>query len=169
MKLKPNYVIIPLIALSVAVLGSLFTGNGMDWYGSVVVKPSLTPPDWVFPIAWTIIYICTALSAIIIWNKTEKHKRFLLIFRTKEMKPEYKWVLGLFIINAILNASWTLFFFNMHLLKTSLVEILILEATNIALLILTWKISKKASLLLVPYVIWVGFASYLTYEIVALN
>ena len=163
MKLKPNYLIIPLVTVFVALLGTFFTSSGMEWYNNALIRPALAPPKWAFPVAWTLIFVCTTISVMIIWNKTEKNKRFLWIFRTKEMKPEYQWIIGLFIINAILNVGWSLLFFKMHMLGASLAEMLFLEATNIALLILTWKISKKASVLLVPYALWVALATVLTY------
>jgi len=157
MKLKPNYFIIPLITIATALLGSLLTNIGMSWYDATLIRPELTPPKIAFPIAWTTIFILTALSALIFWNKSGKKVK---------MK---KWISIIFLINAILNILWTFLFFYSQAIEAALVEMIFLEATVLTLIFLIWKISKTAACLLLPYFIWVGFATYLTYEIVRLN
>ncbi len=156
MKLKTNYLVIPLVTILVALLGSFFTSQGMDWYDATITRPELTPPKWLFPIAWNLIFLFTTISALIIWNKGKKDRNFKLI-------------IGLFIANAILNLLWSLLFFKLQLIFPALIEMVLLEITNIALLLLTWRVSKPASLLLLPYALWVGFATYLTYLIHLLN
>jgi len=169
MKFKTNYLVIPAITVVIALLGSHFTGLGMDWYDQTLTLPALTPPKWAFPLAWTIIYICTAISAIILWNKGQESKRILWFFRRENMSSSYWWIIGLFIANVVLNIAWTVIFFGLHQIFAASIEILILELSILALLYLTWSKSKSASLLLLPYAIWVGFASYLTWQILLLN
>lgn len=156
MKIKLNYFVIPLITIAVAALGSYFTQLGMPWYESSVIKPELTPPDIAFPIAWTTIYIATTISALIAWNKTKNGKHDGVIA-------------SIFLINAVLNAAWTLLFFTLHQMGLAFVEIIVLEATVLLLVLLTWEKSKIASLLLLPYLIWVGLASYLNLMLFLLN
>lgn len=155
MKFKPNYLIIPLVTIVTAFLGSTITRNGMDWYYYVLGRPTVIPPTWVFPLVWNIIFICTTISALIIWN----HRK----------NSYFWWIIGLFIANAILNIFWSFLFFNLHLLKASFFEMFFLEATIVALMIMTWKTSKIASYLLLPYLIWVAIATYFTYQIILLN
>lgn len=159
MKLKkilcPTLIII-LMVITVALVGSYFTSMGMTWYDTALIQPSATPPKWAFPVAWNIIFTLTTISAIIVWIKGKKAKHFAL-------------VIGLFILNAILNVVWSLLFFKLQLIFPAFIEMIFLEATLIALLILTWPISRLASFLLLPYTLWVGFATYLTYLIWALN
>lgn len=156
-KIKPNYFVIPLITVATATLGSVFTNAGMAWYDTALLMPSFTPPKIAFPIAWTVIFILTAMSALIFWNSRSKRPKARM------------WVTVLFLANAVLNVLWTFLFFYSRAITESLIEMIFLEATTLALIFLLWKISRTASLLLLPYFFWVGFATYLTYEIVSLN
>lgn len=157
MKFKPYWSLIPLSTVLVAGLGSYFSANGMDWYDTVLITPEgLTPDKWVFPVAWNLIFIATTLSALLIWNKSKRDARF-------------KWIMGLFGANAVLNVAWNALFFGMREIQIAFIEMLFLEASILALLILNWKISKTASALLLPYLAWVGFASFLTYQILLFN
>ncbi len=154
-KLKINYFVIPLSVLAVAVLGGLATARGMDWYDSIK-QPSVTPPGFVFSIAWTIIFILTAISVLIYWNRAYRNLRFVF-------------VITLFLLNGLLNVLWSYLFFNLHLVGAAIVEMIFLEITILALIILTRHNSRTASILLYPYAFWVIFATYLAYQILLLN
>jgi len=167
MKIKKHYFVIPLVVILVGVVGGLLTKMGMDWYLMEVVKPEITPPGWVISVAWNIIFILTAVSAIIFWNKAKEGKRFLLLFKRKS--PEFNFVIGLFIANAILNVGWSLLFFVLHYMKASVFEMMVLELTVILLIGLIWKTSKEAAVMLIPYALWVAFATYLAYNVSILN
>jgi tryptophan-rich sensory protein len=156
MKFKPNYLVIPMVTIAVALLGSFFTSNGMAWYNAEIIRPSLTPPKIAFPIAWNTIFVLTTISALMVWNKGKKDKSKKVIF-------------GLFILNAFLNVFWSLLFFQMRQIELAFIEMILLEATIIALMILIWKRSKIASALLIPYASWLILATYLTYNILILN
>lgn len=164
---KPNYVIIPLITIAVALLGSWFNTLGMQWYDTTLIRPDLTPPKYAFPIAWNIIFICATISALMVWNKPQFEERYLVIFKRKT--HDFNLIIGLFIANAVLNALWSLLFFTFNLIGAALIEMFFLEATIFILMWLIWRHSKIASLLLLPYLLWVGFATYLTYLIYTLN
>ena len=155
MKLKLNYLIIPLTTIITAALGSYFTGLGMPWYETSLQLPSFNPPNWIFPIAWTTIFILATISVLIIWNKSKRDSMFW-------------WLITLFILNATLNALWCLLFFTLHDIQGALIEMILLEGTTIGIMVLAWKRSKLSSLLLLPYLAWVGFATYLTYTILSL-
>ena len=153
MKLKANYVVIPLIVILTALLGSYFTNLGMDWYDTEAIKPSITPMGWIIGLVWNVIFVLAIASAIIFWNKLKKFSALIYLF----------------ILNAILNATWSFLFFTKQLVTVAFYEMIILELTTIAIIILGWKVSKTASLLLFPYVLWVGFATFLTYQFMQLN
>jgi len=153
--MKINYLVIPLIALATAVLGSYFTSQGMDWY-ETLSRPGFTPPGGIIGTVWTVIYILSAISALLFWNKSPRGKRFV-------------WVGALFLINAVFNFFWCYLFFTAHLIGTAIVEMLALEVTVLALMILLWPRSRLAALLLVPYAGWVIFATCLAYSIWVLN
>ena len=154
MKLKPNHIVIPSITVLVAIVGSWITQGGMEWYKTELIQPGFTPPDWAFPIAWNIIFILTTISVLIVWNKKSPRKNLIVT---------------LFGLNAFLNVLWSVLFFGDHLVFPAFVEMIFLELTLVALIPLIWKVSKAASLMLLPYLLWVGFATYLTHLINVLN
>lgn len=153
--LRANLVFI-LITVLTALVGSFFSTSGMPWYDTVLIRPDFTPPKWVFPIAWNTIFVCTTLSAIILWSKPLSTSR-------------RRWIFGLFALNAILNVLWSYLFFELHKIGPAFGEMILLEATVLALIILSWKHSKLASALLLPYLVWIAFATYLTSLIYQLN
>jgi benzodiazapine receptor len=154
---KPSYIIIPLITVLVSVIGSSFTSSGIGsgWYASIA-KPAWTPPGSVIGAVWTTIFILTTISAILVWRKAKRDSRFW-------------WIIGLFIANALLNIFWSFLFFGRAMIGPAVWEAALLDATVIALVILIWRTSRIASLLLVPYAAWVAFATYLTYSVWRLN
>jgi len=168
-KFKINYVIIPLVTVVVAVVGSFFSSSGMEWYKNELVKPQLTPPNWLFPIAWTTIFLLTMISAFIVWNSGQAEKRFLLVFKKKVEDTFLSLIMGLFIANAVLNVCWSLLFFTLRFTYAAFLEMMVLEATVLALIVLIYKRSKAASALLLPYAVWVAFATYLTSQVILLN
>jgi len=169
MKFKLNYIIIPLVTVVVAVIGGTFSSLGMTWYDTELIRPVLNPPKWIFPVAWNIIFVLTTISALITWNKRYIENRFLLVFKKKEIDVIFLFVVGLFIANAVFNVLWSLLFFTLHQISLALFEMVILEITTLLIMGLLWNRSKLASLLLLPYAVWVGFATYLTFQIVLLN
>lgn len=149
-KFDPRSLLFPFLVILVGVVGSTFTFNGMTWYNEVLIKPTaLTPPDWVFSVAWTIIFIGLAASGMIVWHKTKEPCNALFLF----------------IVNALLNVGWSYLFFQVHLIEVAFVEMILLEISIIALCWFSWKNSKWAGLLLLPYTLWVAFATVLTYTI----
>ena len=153
--MKLNYIVIPLIAAGVSAVGGSFTSSGMDWYRAINLPP-WTPPGSIIGVIWTVIYILTAASAIIVWN-------------TWPRPAAFRAIIALFAVNAFLNATWSFVFFARGMISAAFVHALALEATVIALLLLIRPISKTAALLLAPYAAWTAFASFLTLTIARLN
>ena len=136
-----------LIVFIVAFLGSLFTsfGTKTPWYDSI--KPEITPPDYVFPIAWTILFFLIALSLFFSW--------------VNSLKKEKKSIFFLYGANFILNVLWSVFYFCLQNPILAFIDIILLLVSIILLLSFNWKIDRKAAWLLVPYLLWVAFASIL--------
>jgi len=153
--IKPNYIVIPLITIFVSVIGSTITTKGMTWYKTINL-PKITPPGQVIGTVWTILFILTTISVLIIWNTAQKTDNFKLI-------------IALFVINAFLNILWTYLFFGKHLIGPAIIEAGLLGLSVIILIIFIWPVSKLAAGLLIPYAGWVAFATYLTYLIWSLN
>jgi len=154
-KFKPNYILIPLYALGVQLIGRSLTDANSVWYANLI-KPAYMPPNWVFGVVWTIIFALTTISALIFWNKAYGTKNFW-------------YIIGMFIANSLFNVGWSYLFFVMHALGYALLRAITLEITVIGLITVLWKYSKTASLLLLPYALWVGFAIILNYHIWLLN
>lgn len=146
--MKTRNVILLLVCLAIsyafAGIGSLFTDTS-GWYASV--KPSITPPNYVFPIVWSILFFLIGLSLFFSWTRSQPAQ-----------KPA---VAILFAVNLVLNALWTIFFFGLHSPQIAMLDLVLLWLTIWALVSYLWHIDKKASLLLVPYGLWVTFAGLL--------
>lgn len=147
-----------LIAISVCLLtGFIASRLQMDslasWYPSLN-KPSLTPPDWIFPLMWTILYILMGISAGI--AVTSCHRRQSVL----------AW---LFIAQLIVNFCWSIAFFYLQNPMLGLIVIILLDILVVTYAILAWKASKTASILFFPYIAWIGFATWLNAAILMLN
>ena len=138
-------------------LGLVFTTQDSitNWYGKLA-KPFFTPPDWLFGPVWTILYLLMAISFFLIWNKGIKHTG---------VKQAVTW----FLIQLILNAVWTPIFFRFHLIFAALIEILLLWIAILFTFYAFKRVSLYAAVLLIPYIIWVGFAVVLNGSIWYLN
>lgn len=138
------------IVFAVASIGSLFTSPNTNsaWYESI--KPGLTPPNWIFPVVWTILFILIAFSLYLSWTSiTDKRARRKIIFA--------------FGINFILNILWSVLYFGLKNPFAALIEIFFLWASIIFMIHTAYAINKKAGYFLVPYLIWVSFAIVLNY------
>ncbi|MEK6859244.1 MAG: TspO/MBR family protein [Nanoarchaeota archaeon] len=135
-----------IIVFVVAGIGSAYTQID-SWYESV--KPSITPPNWVFPVVWTVLFYFIAVSMYYNWLGANKRKKSKLI-----------WYYG---INFFLNILWSILFFTLHKPAYAFFEIILLLISIAHLIVFSWKIKKEASYFLIPYLIWVGFASILNY------
>lgn len=143
-----------LSALAVASAGGALTRIG-PWYRQLH-KPAWTPPDLAFPIVWTTIFGLAAGAGAWGWMKAPTPKaRGRLV--------------GLFALNGILNAGWSYLFFTRQRPDWALVEATGLVASVVALVVFFRKFARVSSLLLSPYLLWVGVATALNAEIVRLN
>jgi tryptophan-rich sensory protein len=136
-----------IIVFGISFIGSLFTLGNADssWY--LEEKPGFTPPSWVFGPVWTILYFLIALSLYFVWIKAKKNEK--------------KKVAAVFGINLVANALWSYLFFGIRNPGLAFIDILIILASIVAMIAITGKIDRKAAWLLVPYLLWVGFASVL--------
>lgn len=141
-----------LIVYSVAFVGSIFTSGNTNtvWYENI--KPSITPPNVVFPIVWNILFFLIALSLYISWIGSNKKQKITIAI--------------IFGLNFIFNISWSILFFTLRNPLLSFYELIIFLLPSIILMIfITRKTSKLSSCFLIPYLFWVGFAGILNYLI----
>ncbi len=142
--------------LSVGIIGALFTSPAIPTWYSSLNKPFFNPPSWVFGPTWTILYIMMGISLCIIWIKKSKSN-------TKQN------ALSIFFAQLILNGIWSPIFFAFQSPFLALIVITLLWATIMINIILFYKISKTAATLLMPYLLWVSFATILNFSIWWLN
>jgi len=144
-----------LAASGVAALGALTTNLG-PWYYHLSL-PDWKPPDWLFGPVWTLIFSLAAISGYLSWTRAPRND----VTQAR--------VLALFAINALLNIAWSALFFRMHRPDWALLEVLLLWLSIVGLMVLTYRSSRLASLLLLPYLLWVSFAAVLNFSVVRLN
>lgn len=151
-KIKP-YIISIAIALGVGALSAFFTSDSMDIY-QTLVKPSLAPPSFIFPIVWTILFILMGISSAIVYQKGGKDSK-------KALKT--------YAIQLIVNFFWSIIFFNLNLYLLSFVWLILLWYLIIVMIKEFKEISPLAAYLQIPYLLWVTFAGYLNFMIYILN
>lgn len=135
-------------AFAAGAIGSIFTFNAIPtWYANLE-KTVITPPNWVFGPAWTTLYILMAIAAFLVWREGSK-------------KEKVKEAMQLYWIQLGLNATWSILFFSAHLLLTAYVEVLFLLAVIIMTTVWYYRVNKVAAYLMIPYILWVSFASVL--------
>jgi len=151
-------VILLLVILSCFVVGfiaSYFQTDSLtSWYPGLIKSP-LTPPDWVFPVVWNILYLCMGLSiGCIVCRGNPKELYFIRLFS----------------IQIILNFLWSISFFYLQNPLLGLINIILLIAAIAFYLVRTYQWANKFSFtLFIPYLLWVLFAGYLNLYIVMYN
>lgn len=154
------------IALCIAVpLGggfiiSLLTRNTMEKFGNLN-QPPLAPPAWLFPVAWTILYVLMGLAVYFIYLK--------LITSNKQEKTLARGGIIIYTIQLALNFIWTPVFFNAGLYWVAFAVLVVMWILEFALVFIAFKISKPAFWCLLPYILWTSFAAYLNISIALIN
>jgi tryptophan-rich sensory protein len=141
-------------ALLLGIAGGLLTDVG-PWYRELR-KPRLNPPNWLFGPAWTIILGLAAWSAVLAWEASTT-------------VGEHRLVVALFAANALFHLLWSPLFFKLKRPDLALIEVGFLWTSLVALIVGLAPISQAASLLILPYLLWVSFAAWLNWQIVRLN
>lgn len=134
-----------LVAFAAAVLGAVASADAAKFYAQLV-KPSWAPPAWVFGPVWSVLYTLMGVAAWLVWRSPGPARGALWLF-TAQLAA---------------NALWSWLFFAWHLGVLAAVEVLVLLALIVASVLAFWRRSRMAAWLLVPYLLWVSFASVLT-------
>jgi benzodiazapine receptor len=137
-------------------IGSIFTTGAIPtWYASLQ-KPAFTPPNWLFAPAWTTLYLLMGIAAFLIWRKGLDSR-------------QVRTALIIFTVQLVLNILWSIFFFGLESPLSGLIVILLLWLAILITILVFRKISPAAAWLLVPYILWVSFATALNASIWVLN
>ena len=138
----------------VAGLGALMTDLG-PWYRQLV-QPAWKPPDWLFGPAWTLIFALTAGAGVTAW-------------RSAPDRASREWLLALFAINGFLNVLWSLLYFRLRRPDWALFEVGFLWMSVLLLIVVLGRYSRRAGVMLLPYLVWIAFAGALNWATVRLN
>ena len=142
------------VPLAIGFTGSFFT-NSLDWY-QTLAKPVFTPPSWVFAPVWTVLYLLMGIAAFLVWRKGLA-------------SAAGKTAAAAFILQLVFNALWVPIFFGVKQPLFAFMDIVVLWLAIAATVVSFKKVSKPAAVLLVPYMVWVSFATVLNAAIYMLN
>lgn len=154
MKIKWKPLIISLlISFGVEIISGLLTTNSMSLYKELNTPP-LSPPGWVFPIVWTILFFLMGISAYLIYTAEEGEK-------TQALR--------LYAIQLIVNVGWSIIFFRMEAYLFAFVWLILLWILVFNMIKSFWSIDELAAKLQIPYLLWLTFAAYLNLFVYFLN
>ncbi len=143
-----------LIPLFVGGLSALITKDSMAQFDTIN-KPPLSPPGWLFPVVWTILFILMGIASYLVWTAGKPYRA--------------KTALTVYGIQLAFNFFWSIIFFNLNAYLFAFVWLIVLWLLIILTAFLFYRISKPAGFLLIPYILWVTFAGYLNFAIFLLN
>ncbi|MDX2309599.1 MAG: TspO/MBR family protein [Hyphomicrobium sp.] len=141
--------IIAALVIGAASTGALFTPG--PWYEQLA-KPSWTPPNWLFPVAWTVLYAMIAYAGYRVWSIEGIGPATIV------------WAIGL-----AFNAAWSWIMFGEHKIGMALADLTLMWLSIAAFIVLAWPIDRTAAYLFMPYFAWATFAGALNYEVWRLN
>ena len=143
------------IPLLVGGLSAIITRGDMDLY-SQIKNPPLSPPGWLFPVAWSILYTLMGISLYLVWNSNARYiaKRNAYIF---------------FGVQLFLNFIWSPIFFVGRQFLLAFIVLILMWSFTFGMIVSFYRISKLAGLLQIPYILWLTFAGYLNFAIYLLN
>ena len=140
------------VTFAAAWVGSRFKPDG--WYASLT-KPSWNPPNAIFAPVWSVLYVLMGVAAWLVWRRAGFEGAGA--------------ALGLFAGQLVLNALWPYLFFGQHRLDLAFFDIVALVVTILAVMLLFWPIDTGAGALMLPYLVWVSFATLLNFVLWRLN
>lgn len=140
------------VPLAVGGLSALLTRTGMESFG-LINKPILTPPDWLFPIVWSILYLFMGIASYLVFISEKPNRNALTLYA----------------IQLAFNFFWSILFFNLKLYLFSFLWLIVLWLLIAATSVLFRQIAKPAWYFMLSYLLWVAFAGYLNFAIYLLN
>ncbi len=138
------------------ILGSVFTARSIETWYDGLARPAIAPPNWVFAPVWTALFLLMGISLFIVWTVGPAKGSVGLAF-------------AVFASQLALNILWSFLFFGLRSPGAAFVEILILWLAILLTVIVFFRLSKAAAILLLPYLLWVGFATALNFMFWRLN
>lgn len=149
-----SYLIPVLICFALGFAASLLQQNAIENWYPYLNKPAITPPNWLFPVAWSIIYLLSGISAGLVWNRGGIRR---------------SGILTLWAVQQFFNFTWSIVFFALQSPLAGIINIVILDVLVIWYIVRTWDTVRAASILFWPYMAWLILATYLNAYILAFN
>ena len=143
------------IPLAVGGLSALITMDSMAAFDAVT-KPPLSPPGWLFPVVWTILFVLMGIASYIVYTSDSSPKQISN-------------ALTVYAVQLAVNFFWSIIFFNLEAYLFAFLWLILLWVLIFATIVLFWRINRVAGILLLPYILWVTFAGYLNFAIYLLN
>lgn len=143
------------IPLAVGGLSAFLTRQGMENF-QLVRQPPLSPPMWLFPVVWTILYILMGIASY-------------LVYASDASNPRKERALTVYAIQLAFNFMWSLIFFNIGLFLFAFIWLIILWVQIFVCTVLFYYITPRAGKLMIPYLLWASFAAYLNLGVYLLN
>lgn len=140
------------IPLAVGVLSALLTRGGMMTFAELN-KPALSPPAWLFPVVWTILYVLMGIASYLVVISKKPNGAALITYG----------------LQLVFNFFWSIIFFNLQAYLFAFVWLVILWVLILKTTVKFFKIDETAGILMIPYLLWVTFAGYLNLSIYLLN
>ena len=144
------------VVLTAGGIAALATTRGTPTWYQTLKKPSFDPPEWLFGPAWMLLYLLMAIAAWLVWKQGCS-------------AAGVKLALAVFLVQLVLNSLWSVFFFGLRSPLAGLVDIVVLWLAILATVVLFFRVSVPAGVLLLPYIAWVSFAALLNAAILRLN
>ena len=140
-----------LINFMAATSGAIFRPG--EWYAALA-KPRWTPPNWAFPVVWSILFVMNAVSGWLVWQAAG---------------PAASGALGLYGVSLLLNASWSAVFFGLRQMVLGFVNVSLIWLSIVAVALAFWPVSPVAAALQLPYLVWVTIAAALNLTVARMN
>ena len=149
------FVIAIFFPLFIGNLSAFFTQENIKLFAEIN-KPYLSPPAWIFPIVWTVLFLLMGLASYI-------------IFSNDSDIPKRNHAITFYALQLFINFFWSIIFFNLHMYLLAFVWLVLLWCMIIVTIFYFWQISRQAAYFMIPYLLWVTFAGYLNLAIYILN
>lgn len=143
------------IPLAVGTLSGFLTRNSREIFENLN-KPPLSPPGWLFPVVWTILFTFMGIASY-------------LVLTSRAPAEDIASALKVYVVQLAFNFLWSILFFGLSLYLPAFFWLVLLELLILAATILFFRISHPAGILMLPYLLWVAFAGYLNLAIILLN
>lgn len=153
LNINKSLIISIIIPLFVGLLSSLLSLNSFSKF-NLLNQPPLSPPGWLFPVVWTILYVLMGISSYLIYEENDAHSDCCL---------------KIYLLSLFVNLLWSPVFFSLELRLFAFIIIIVLDLLVAYTILCYYKVNKKAAYLQIPYLIWVLFATYLNLAVYLLN